>query len=118
MWARRDERQRDEKSGHDDRERRLRDEAHAIDNQWMSSDDESCDNDEKIVASEEEKSEDDDEHDNFAVAMAPPAKKAKTTRHVVSQKPCKVVESVDNFDAFLAKTASLLGNHGDDPLAI
>jgi hypothetical protein len=116
-WVRRDERQRNEKSGRDDRERCLRDKAHAIDNQWTSSDDESRINDEKMVASKEEKSEDEDE-DNFAMAMAPPAKKAKTTRCVVSQKPRKVVESDDDFDAFLAETASLLGDRGDDPLAI
>ncbi len=76
----------------------------------MSSNDKSRNKDKKTVASGEEKSKDDDEHDNFAMAMAPPAKKAKMTRRIVPQKPCKVVESNDNFDAFLAKTASLLGN--------
>jgi hypothetical protein len=50
--------------------------------------------------SKEEKSKDDDEHDNIAVGMALPAKKSKTTRHIVSRKPRKVVESDDNFDAF------------------
>jgi hypothetical protein len=69
----------------------------------MSSDDESRDNDKKTVASEEEKSEDDNKHDNFAVAMAPPAKKARMTRRVVFRKPRKVVESDDNFDAFLTR---------------
>jgi hypothetical protein len=76
----------------------------------MSSNEESRNNDEKTVASKEEKSEDDDEHDNFAVAMAPSTKKAKMTRCVVPRKPRKVVKPDDNFDAFLAKTASLLGN--------
>jgi hypothetical protein len=75
-----------------------------------SSNDESRINDKKTVARGEEKSKDDDEHDNFAMAMAPPAKKAKTTRCVVPRKPRKVIESDDNFDAFLAKRASLLGN--------
>ncbi len=91
---------------------------HAIDNRWTSSDNESRDNDKKMVVSKEEKSKDDKERDNFAAAMALPAKKAKTTRRVVSQKPRKVVKSNDNFDAFLAKTASLLGNRGNDPVAI
>jgi hypothetical protein len=75
-----------------------------------SSDDESRNNDEKTVASGKEKSKDNNEHDNFAMAMAPPAKKAKTTRRVVPRKLRKVTESNDNFDAFLAKTASLLGD--------
>jgi hypothetical protein len=48
-----------------------------------SSDDKSHNNDKKTVASGKEKSKDNDEHDNFAMAMAPPAKKAKTTRCVV-----------------------------------
>jgi hypothetical protein len=118
MWARRDERQRNKKSGPDNRERLLCNKVHAIDNQWASSDDKSHDNGKKTVASEEEKSKEDNEHDNFAMAMAPPAKKAKTTRCVISRKPRKVVESGDDFDAFLAEMASLLGNCGNDPLAI
>ncbi len=48
-----------------------------------SSDDKSRNNDKKTVASGKEKSKDADEHDNFAMVMAPPAKKAKTTRRVV-----------------------------------
>ncbi len=76
-----------------------------------SSDNESRNNDKKTVVSSKEKSKDDNEHDIFAMAMAPPAKKAKTTRRVVSQKPRKVDKSNDNFDAFLAKTVSLLGDH-------
>jgi hypothetical protein len=117
-WVQRDERRRNEKSGCDDHERRLRDEAHAINNLWTSSDNKSCDNDKKTVAREEEKSKDNDEHDSFAVAMAPPAKKAKTTHRDVSRNPRKVVESNDDFDAFLAKMASLLGDRGNDPLPI
>jgi hypothetical protein len=42
-----------------------------------SSDDESRNNDKKTVMSGEEKSKDNNEHDNFAMAMAPPAKKGK-----------------------------------------
>ena len=53
---------------------------------------------------------DDNEQENFAMAMALPAKKAKTTCRIIPQKPREVVESDDNFDAFLAKRASLLGN--------
>jgi hypothetical protein len=68
--------------------------------------------------SSDKESRDNDEHDNFAVAMVPPAKKAKTTRCVVSRKPRKVVKSDNDFDALLAKTASLLGNRGNNPLAI
>ena len=84
----------------------------------MSSDDKSRDNDKKMVMSKEEKSEDNNEHNNFAVAMAPPTKKAKTTRCLVFRKPRKVVESDNDFYAFPAKMASLLGGHGNDLLAI
>ncbi len=76
-WAQRNKRRCTKKSGCDDHERRLRNKAHAIDNRWMSSNNESRDNNKKMVASEEEKSEDNNKHDNFAVAMAPPAKKQK-----------------------------------------
>jgi hypothetical protein len=72
----------------DDRERRLRDEAHAIDHRWTSSDDGSRDDDKKTVASEGE-NEDEDDHDNFAVAMSPPAKKAKKSHRVVSKETRK-----------------------------
>jgi hypothetical protein len=75
-----------------------------------SSDEESRNNDKKTVASGEEKRKDDNKHDNFAMVMAPPAKKAKTTRCVVPRKPRKVVESDDNLDAFFAETASLLSD--------
>ncbi len=75
-----------------------------------SSNDKSRNNDKKTAVRGEEKSKDVNEHDNFAMAMAPPTKKAKTTRRVVPQKPRKVVKSDDNFDAFLAKMASFLGN--------
>jgi hypothetical protein len=47
MWAQRDERRRGKKSGRNDRERRLCNKAHAINNRWTSSDNESRDNDKK-----------------------------------------------------------------------
>jgi hypothetical protein len=59
-WARRDEHRREERVDRDDREQRLRDEAHAIDHRWTSSDDGSRDDDKKTVASEGESEDEDD----------------------------------------------------------
>jgi hypothetical protein len=84
----RNERQCKERVGRDNRKQQLRDEAHTIDYRWTSSNDGSCDDEKKTVASEGE-SEDKGDHDNFAVAMSPPTKKAKKSHRVVSKETRK-----------------------------
>ena len=74
-----------------------------------------------MVASKGEggsKRNDHDDKDNFAVVMAPPAKRAKTAHCVVPWKECQVVKSDNVFDAFLIKPARLLDDHDKDTLAI
>ncbi len=73
------------------------------------------------VGSNGEKSGNEGDKDNFIVAMAPPAKKAKTHRHVIPRKMRKIVESnkddEDDKDAVIfAKATKILGN--GDPLAL
>jgi hypothetical protein len=70
-----------------------------------------------MVASADGKSKDNDK-DNFAVAMAPPSKKAKTTCCIVPRKARKVVKSNDKDTALFAKLERLLADKGGDPLAI
>jgi hypothetical protein len=66
----------------------------------------------------------DNDEDNFAVAMAPPAKRAKKSAgSAVPRKTRKVIESdedkdsaIDDDDALLAKMGELL--KGNDPLPL
>jgi hypothetical protein len=64
LWAQRNKHQREERVGRDDRELRLRDEAHAINHRWTSSDDGSRNDDKKMAASEGE-SKDEDNHNRL-----------------------------------------------------
>jgi hypothetical protein len=112
-WARRNECWREERVGCDDRERRPRNEAHAINHRWMSNDDKSRDDDKKTVVSE-----DDNKDDYFVVAMAPPAKKATTNHRVVPKKARKVVEPTTKMQPFFAESKKLLDGKSGNPLAI
>jgi hypothetical protein len=99
-----------------------------IDPRYPLMSDMESDNEHDTVASEGEASscngdDRDNDEDNFAVVMAPPAKRAKKSAGgAVPRKTCKVIESnddednvIDNDDALLAKMGELL--KGDDPLA-
>ncbi len=99
-----------------------------IDPRYPSMSDRESDDEHDTVASEGEASsrdgnDRDDDEDNFAVAMAPPAKRAKKSAGgAVLRMTRKVIESDDNEDnaiiddnALLAEMGELL--KGNDPLA-
>ncbi len=88
-----------------------------------SSNDDSHEYDQRLVGSDGEKSNDKGDKDNFIVAMAPPAKKAKNHCCVVPRKVQKIVESnkddywvYDDDETLYIKMAKLLCN--GDPLAV
>jgi hypothetical protein len=99
-----------------------------IDPRYPSMSDRESDNKHDTVASKEEASfrdsdDRDDNEDNFAVAMAPPAKRAKkSTGGAVPRKTRKVIKSNDNKDNAINNDDALLAEMGEllkenDPLA-
>ncbi len=106
-WDQREYRCRDGKSGPDPRRNRagsVPDDAHMIDPRYPLMSNRESDDKHNTVASEGEASsrdsdDRDDNEDNFAVAMAPPAKRAKKSAGgAVPRKTRKVIESDDNKD--------------------
>jgi hypothetical protein len=98
-----------------------------IDPRYPSMSDRESDDEHDTVARKGEASScdgDDRDEDNFAVAMAPPAKRAKKSAGgAIPRKTRKVIESdddednaIDDDDALLAKMGELL--KGNDPLAL
>jgi hypothetical protein len=100
-WARRNERQNEEKVGHDDCKRRLRD-----DEQQRGKPRQRLKK--KMVASDGE-SEDDNEDDNFVLEMAPSAKKAMTNDRVIPKKARKVVEPMTKMRPPFCQVEETLG---------
>jgi len=105
------------------------DDAHLIDGRYQSmSDRDSADDGgdtPSLSEGDDDPSRDGDDEDNYAVAMAPPAKRARTRDdNRVPRRVCKVIAESDDDgesdgdDAFMASMDELLKGVDVDPLDI